>query len=215
MNLHDQLTEKREASAQNLPKEIHQVMMDETAALSAKELEQFAPKKGDVFPSFALKDQTGTEQSLQELTKNGPVIVTFYRGGWCPYCNLELRAYQNVLSDIKEAGAQLVAISPELPDASLTTAQKNELEYTVLSDPNAEFAKSLGIVFSLPESLKPIYESFGIHVEQHNGEGQFDLPLAATFVIGKDGKVAFADVHADYTRRTEPSDVVELLSSIS
>lgn len=214
MKLHEQLTERRNASAQNLPAEIHQVMVSETKALKAKALEQYAPKPGDIFPNFTLGNQSGDEIQLADLTTKGPVVVTFYRGGWCPYCNFELRAYQNVLDKITDAGANLVAISPELPDASLTTIEKNDLKFTVLSDPEAEFAKSLGIVFSLPDSLKPIYKEFGIDVEHHNGPGKFDLPLAATFVIGRDGKVVFADVNADYTYRAEPSDIVDILGSI-
>ena len=214
MQLLEKLTERRNASAQNLPAEIHQVMISETKALKAKALEQYAPKPGDIFPNFILGNQSGDEVQLIDLTAKGPVVVTFYRGGWCPYCNFELRAYQNVLDQITDAGAKLVAISPELPDASLTTIEKNELKFTVLSDPEAEFAKSLGIVFTLPDSLKPIYAEFGIDVEQHNGPGKFDLPLAATFVIGRDGKVVFVDVNADYTYRAEPSDIVDILASI-
>lgn len=212
MKLFEQLTERRNTSAQNLPAEIHQVMISETKALKAKALEQYAPKPGDIFPNFTLNNQSGHEIQLADLLLTGPVIVTFYRGGWCPYCNLELRAYQEVLDKITTAGASLVAISPELPDASLTTIEKNELEFTVLYDPEAEYAKSLGIVFTLPESLKPIYAEFGIDVEQHNGPEQFDLPLAATFIIDKNGKVIFADVNADYTYRAEPSEVVKILN---
>lgn len=213
MRLNDQLTERRDASAQNLPQDVHQVMMSETKALKAKALEQHAPKAGDTFPGFTLNNQSGQETKLEDLLLQGPVVVTFYRGGWCPYCNMELRAYQDVLDDITAAGASLVAISPELPDASLTTIEKNELKFTVLSDPGAEYAKSLGIVFTLPDTLKPIYAEFGINVEQHNGKERFDLPLAATFVINKDGKVVFADVNADYTYRAEPSEIVKLLNS--
>ncbi len=171
MNLHEQLTERRNAAAQNLPAEIHQVMMHETKALKAKALEQFAPKLGDNFPNFILSNQTGDEVQLSDLLTKGPVIITFYRGGWCPYCNFELRAYQKVFHDISASGGSLVAISPELPDASLTTIEKNELKFTVLSDPGAKFAKSLGIVFTLPDSLKPIYAEFGIDVEHHTGKG--------------------------------------------
>ncbi|BHH85589.1 peroxiredoxin-like family protein [Desulforhopalus sp. 52FAK] len=214
MKLYEQLSERREDSAQNIPAEKHQVMISETRALKARELEQYAPKPGDIFPAFTLSNQSGEVTRLADLLAKGPVVVTFYRGGWCPYCNLELRAYQEVLDKITAAGANLVAISPELPDASLTTIEKNELQFTVLSDPGAKYAKSLGIVFTLPDSLKPIYQEFGIDVEHHNGSGQFDLPLAATFVIDTNGKVLFSDVNADYTYRAEPSEVVQALNSI-
>jgi peroxiredoxin len=126
-----------------------------------------------------------------------------------------LRAYQAVLPEIKTAGATLVAITPELPDASLLTSEKNELEFEVLTDANSDYAREIGLVFTLPERLRPIYESFGVNVEKHNGEGQFDLPLAATFVVDVDGTIAAAFVDADYTLRAEPADVVKVLQSLA
>lgn len=141
-------------------------------------------------------------------------LITFYRGGWCPYCNLELREYQNSLEGIKVLNTTLVAITPELPDASLSTTEKNELQFEVLSDVNAEYAKSLSLVFSLPEELRSIYLSFGISLEEHNGEGQFDLPLAATFVVAQNGTIASASAEADYTLRQEPSEVIQVLKGL-
>ncbi|MDU0356250.1 peroxiredoxin-like family protein [Paraglaciecola aquimarina] len=214
MNLKEQLTEVREASARNIPTDKLSVMLAETEILKARELEKYAPKVGDVFPRFALTDQLGNEVSLSEKLSHGPVVLTFYRGGWCPYCNLELRAYQSVLDEIKAQGASLLAITPELPDASLTTAEKNALTFSVLSDPNSKFSKTLGLVFTLADSLKPIYSSFNIELEAHNGKGVFELPLAATYVIDQAGKIVFADVNADYTQRAEPRDVVESLKKI-
>lgn len=214
MNLKEQLTEVREASSKNIPAAQLSVMLAETATLKAKELEKIAPKTGDVFPDFTLTDQLGNAVTLAEKLAQGPVVLTFYRGGWCPYCNLELRAYQSVLEDIKAQGASLLAITPELPDASLSTSEKNALTFSVLSDPNSEFSKTLGLVFTLPDSLKSIYSSFGIEVEAHNGKDVFELPLAATYVIDQSGKIVFADVNADYTQRAEPSEVVESLKQL-
>ena len=105
------------------------------------------------------------------------MILTLYRGGWCPYCNLELRAYQRVLNDIKTAGAQLIAISPQTPDASLTTKEKNELEFLVLSDPNGNIAKSYKLVFELPDYLVEIYKQFGFDVPGHNDNDSWELPV--------------------------------------
>ncbi|MEP2652704.1 MAG: peroxiredoxin-like family protein [Paraglaciecola sp.] len=214
MSLKEQLTEVREASAKNIPAEKLSVMLAEIEVLKARELEKLAPKVGDVFPAFSLSDQVGNSITLSEKLSQGPVVLTFYRGGWCPYCNLELRAYQSVLDDITSQGASLLAITPELPDASLSTAEKNALTFSVLSDPNSEFSKTLGLVFTLPDSLKPIYSGFGIEVEAHNGKGAFELPYAATYVIAPSGKIIFADVNADYTQRAEPSEVVESLKQL-
>lgn len=215
MSLQEQLSELKAKNIASHPKEKVDVLLDETEKLSKSGIVEKAPKAGEKLGDFTLPNQTGEKRSLASLREHGPVVVTFYRGGWCPYCNLELRAYQKVLQDIKAAGATLVAITPELPDASLSTAEKNELEFEVLTDVNSDYARELGLVFTLPERLRPIYESFGIHVEEHNGQGQFDLPLAATFVVGVDGAIACAFVDADYTLRAEPSDVIKVLQSLA
>ena len=215
MSLKDQLSQQRDAVIEQLPDDVVDVVMRTTQELHDSGIEDRAPKVGEGFKSFELPNQAGKLRSLDELLQHGPVVVTFYRGGWCPYCNLELRAYQEVLSQITAAGATLVAITPELPDESLSTSEKNELQFQVLTDKDAAYSRELGLVFTLPEELRPIYDGFGIDLEKHNGEGQFDLPLAATFVIGVDGKVAFSFATADYTQRAEPSDVVAALESLT
>lgn len=214
MSLAAQLDEFRAGFIGKVPQDVQQLMADATDDLSASGLVQQAPKAGEQLAAFTLSNQNNQQVSLEALLANGPLVITFYRGGWCPYCNLELKAYQDILPQIKQAGATLVAITPELPDASLSTAEKNALEFEVLSDPGANYARSLNLVFSLPEALRPVYQSFGIEVEQHNGEGQFDLPLAATFVIEQSGKIASASVDADYTKRQEPSAVLEVLNKL-
>ncbi len=214
MSLNKQITEYKNGFKAKVPQDIQTLMQQATETLSSSGITSKAPKNNELLPEFSLPNHQGNTVSLSTLLENGPVVVTFYRGGWCPYCNLELREYQKSLADIKALGATLVAITPELPDASLSTHEKNELEFEVLTDENAEYAKSLGLVFALPEELRPIYLSFGINVEAHNGEDQFDLPLAATFVIKQDGTIASAFVEADYTLRQEPSEVIEVLKSL-
>lgn len=214
MSLQDQIAEYKAGFVQKAPLNVQELMKLATQNLADSGIVDKAPKVADTLPAFALPNQNGDEVTLAALLAKGPVVVTFYRGGWCPYCNLELKAYQDQLANIKAQNATLVAITPELPDASLSTAEKNALEFEVLSDVNSEYAKSLGLVFSLPEELRPIYLSFGIDVEKHNGEGQFDLPLAATFVIAQDGTVASAFVDADYTARQEPAEIVEALKAL-
>lgn len=214
MSLTETINEYKVGFKEKAPKNVQELMQQATQALADSGITLKAPKTNDTMPAFTLPNAQGNNISLSNLLESGPVVVTFYRGGWCPYCNFELREYQKSLAEIKALGATLVAITPELPDASLSTSEKNELEFEVLTDVNAEYAKSLGLVFSLPEALRPIYLSFGIDVEAHNGEGQFDLPLAATFVIAKDGTIASAFVDADYTARQEPSDVINTLKSL-
>ena len=214
MSLQENIAEYLVGFRQKAPENVQELMKVATQNVADSGIVDKAPKKSDVLPAFSLPNQNGKTVNLADLLVKGPVVVTFYRGGWCPYCNLELKAYQDQLANIKANNATLVAITPELPDESLSTTEKNALEFEVLSDVNAEYAKSLGLVFSLAEELRPIYLSFGIDVEKHNGEGQFDLPLAATFVVAQDGKIASAFVDADYTKRQEPSDVVAALKAL-
>ena len=214
MSLNEQISEYKKGFTAKVPQDVQALMKQATETLSISGIASQAPKVNELLPGFILPNHQGIDTSLSTLLEAGPLVITFYRGGWCPYCNLELREYQKSLTEIKALGATLVAITPELPDSSLSTHEKNELEFEVLSDKNAEYAKSLGLVFSLPEELRPIYLSFGINVEAHNGEDQFDLPLAATFVVKQDSTIASAFVEADYTLRQEPSEVIEVLKNL-
>ena len=170
---------------------------------------------GDQAPGFSLPDATGKTVELEALLADGPIVLTFYRGGWCPYCNIELRALQAALPEFRSHGAQLVAVSPQTPDQSLSTAEKNELEFSVLSDSGNSVARQFGLVFTLPEVLRPIYAEFGIDVPAHNGDESFELPVPATYVIGRDGKVHYAFANADYRQRAEPREIVAALSKLA
>ena len=215
MSLGTDLASMKAQTVAKLPEEALSVLMKATKELGASGIVERAPKKGEKLKDFDLPNQTGEKRSLASLRESGPVVVTFYRGGWCPYCNMQLKAYQQMLPDIKAAGATLVAITPEMPDASLTTAEKNELAFDVLTDTDATYARELGLVFTLPEEVRPIYQNFGIDVEAHNGTGKFDLPLAATFVVGTDGTITFAVVDSDYTVRAEPSDIITAVETLT
>jgi peroxiredoxin len=173
-----------------------------------------APKVGDKCPDVTLPNLLGEPVRLGGLLQQGPVVLTFYRGGWCPYCNLELHAYQQVLPELKATGATLVAITPEIADQSLTTVEKNALEFEVLTDLNSEYARKLGLVFTVANELRGIYRGFGIDIEKHNGEGQFDVPLASTFIVDGDGTIAYAFVAADYTLRAEPAEIIKILKEL-
>ena len=214
MTLKEELAAMKAQSMKKIPEDALPVLMQASKDLAASGIVEQAPKKGETLENFELPNQTGATQSLAALREKGPVVVTFYRGGWCPYCNLQLKSYQQMLPEINAAGASLVAITPELPDASLSTAEKNELKFEVLTDKDAAYARQLKLVFTLPESLRPIYKNFGIDVEAHNGAGKFDLPLAATFVVDTDGKIVYAMVDSDYTVRAEPSEILASLKSL-
>jgi peroxiredoxin len=165
---------------------------------------------GDLAPSFELPDANGKPASLKSMLAQGPVVVTFYRGGWCPYCNIQLHEYQQILPEIKAMGAQLVAISPEKPDQSLSTAEKNKLEFSVLSDAGSKAADTFGIAYELTPSIAPMAPM----LKKHNAEGT-KLPLSATYVINRDGKIAYAFVNEDYRVRAEPTEILAALKSLS
>ena len=177
------------------------------------EREFAAPKPGEEAPDFTLPDARGVDRTLSDLLADGEVVLTFYRGAWCPYCNLQLRDFQRALPQIRGAGAELVAISPQAPDQSLTTTEINELEFAVLSDVGSVVAERYGLVFSLDEAAQDVHRSVGIDLGEVNEDETWRLPAAASFVISRDGRVAFADVSADYRWRPASGDLLEVLRS--
>jgi peroxiredoxin len=195
------------------PADVVATMEAATALLVASGQLNKALRAGDRFPAFQLPGATGALVRSQELLARGPMVVSFYRGTWCPYCNLELAALQEHLGDFYAAGAQLVAVSPQTPDHSLTMAEKNALQYPVLSDAGNGLARALGIVFTLPENLRPIYQAFGIDLAVHNGDASFELPVPATYVVGTDGIITQAWIMADYRERVEPTAVLHALQN--
>jgi len=160
-----------------------------------------------------LGNAKGERVDVGALLKKGPVIVTFYRGGWCPYCNIELKAFQDVLPQITAAGASLVAISPEKPDDSLSTAEKNALTFEVLSDVGHEVGRAFGLVYEFTNELRGAYENFGLDIPAKNGApGQWALPVSATYVIDANGTIIYAYTDADYRDRADPKDVLAVLA---
>ncbi|PXX00316.1 peroxiredoxin-like family protein [Mycolicibacterium moriokaense] len=170
---------------------------------------------GDQAPMFVLQDGIGAEVDVQVLLKTGPVVLCFYRGGWCPYCNLELRAYQQQLGRITTLGATLVAISPELPDRTLTTAEVNQLGYPVLSDVDNVVARQYRLTHTIDPPVVRYQLGNGNGVAAFNGSACAEVPLPATYIIGTDGAVQFAFVRADYTRRAEPENVLAVLRDLT
>lgn len=210
-SLHEDINNFKEQFKQNAPEEKQRLMAEATRELEESKT-SLGLEEGDQINDFQLPDATGKMISIMDKLKDGPVILTFYRGGWCPYCNLELNAYQREFKEIQETGATLMAISPETPDASLSTKEKNELEFIVLSDEKNNVAKQFNLVFSMPDYLIEVYQQSGLDVAGHNGNEDWELPKTATFVIDTSGKIVFAEVNSDYTQRTEPSKVIEIAS---
>ncbi|NEQ46575.1 MAG: AhpC/TSA family protein [Leptolyngbya sp. SIOISBB] len=197
-----------------VPQDTQTVMQQATTALGASGILDQTLKVGDTIPDFTLPNAAGQTVKVRDLLAQGPVVIAFYRGGWCPYCNLELKALQNALASIQGTGATLVAISPETPDNSLTTQEKNELTFPVLSDLDNQVARQFGLVFKLPMTLRPIYAGFGIDLVTYNGNDHFELPIPATYVVQPNGEIVYAFADVDYTKRAEPSDVVNALKGL-
>ena len=175
---------------------------------------QSAKQTGDPAPDFTLPNAAGEKTTLSTLLKKGPVVLTWYRGGWCPYCNLTLRALQKVLPEFQSAGAQLVALTPELPDKAAATSSKHQLEFEVLTDLNHQVARSYGVVFQLTPEVRDLYrQKFNLTDFNGAGAGDDQLPLAATYIIGQDGIIRYAFLHADYRERAGPETLVSFLKA--
>jgi peroxiredoxin len=184
-----------------------------TADLRATGIESQALQVGDLAPDLTLPDALNQPVRLSTLWQRGPLVLIFYRGGWCPYCNLELRAWQQQLSALQHLGAQLVAVSPQTPDNSLSTAEKNELAFPVLSDSALQAATAFGVGFEMPQELINLYSSVGNDLPVLNGNGRWVLPLPATYVIDQNGRITYAHIEADYRERAEPGDVLAAVAA--
>lgn len=170
---------------------------------------------GEVAPSFTLPNATGTPVSSASLLADGPLVVTFYRGEWCPFCNLQLAALQQIVPEITAAGATLVAISPQAADGALTMAEKHALEFPVLSDLDQSVAEGFKVRFDLSGELEDLQvKVFQNDPATQNADGRRSLPVASTFIIGTDGTVKAAWVDADWRNRVEPTEIVAALKGL-
>ncbi len=214
MSLTNQLQDFRNQFVATLPEETKTIMNQATQSLVDSRIVDNSLRTGDKVPNFTLTNAVGKKIELRVMLQSGAVVISFYRGQWCPYCNLELRAFQEYLPEIEGLGASFLAISPQTPDNSLSTREKNELTFEVLSDVGNQVARQFGLIFTLPKELHPIYKKFDIDIPAHNGDETFELPIPATYVIAPDGTVIHAFVDPDYTQRLEPKVVLEILHQI-
>ena len=185
------------------------------AELRATGLADRAAGIGDLIALPILTSLDGRPFDLGEAAGGRPVVLIFYRGGWCPYCNTTLRAYGEALPRIEAAGGTLIAVTPERPDHASETARTNQARFAVAVDEGNRFGKSLGLVSALPQTLRPLYQEIGIDLPAQYGDESHELPLPATFVLAPSGRIAFAHVDADFTRRADPQDVVAALERLA
>lgn len=211
--LDDRLDIRRTEFAKKASDEKKQTYKEGIEAVELSGILNDAKQVGEKAPNFTLTNQLGETVSLYDELKNGSVVLIWYRGGWCPYCNITLHYMQERLSDFKAEGAALLALTPELPDQSLNTSEKHDLQFNVLSDVGNKTGKDYGVVFKLTPEVAEIYEaSFGMH--NYNGDESDELPLAATYVIDQDGFIQYAFLDADYRNRAEPDDIIEALKKL-
>ena len=214
--IQEQAAQVNAASAGRLPAEVLETFARDQAALRAMGRPADAVAVGDVLSDFTLPDATGRDVSLSELISDGPAVLVFYRGGWCPYCNLALHQYESELVPLLPSyGATLAAISPQKPDESLTTAEKHGLQFAVLSDAGARVARQLGIGFEPAEDVLEAQRALGLDIRDGNADGSPDLPMPTVLIVGSDQTVQFADVQADYTRRTEVPEILAALERLT
>lgn len=211
MSLQDQLDAFKSEFARTAPPGRPALYENKINELRASFALERAVGIGDDAPDFSLPDALGNSVSLRELLVRGPVVATFYRGGWCPYCNLQLRAYQAILPQVSELGARLVAISPQLPDASLSTTETNSLTFDVLSDIGNIVARRFGLVYTVQNEVREALRSINKALPPINGDESWELPVPATYVIAPDGRVSLAHIEVDYRKRLEPDAIVESL----
>ncbi len=214
MPLQDKLDEIKANFKKQAPADVIATMEKATQELIDSGQHLNAPKVGETFPDFALPNQNGEIVKLADLLAKGPVVVSFFRGLWCPYCNTELLALQDANAEIEALGGSVVLISPQTTEFSAKTVKQHKLGFDALSDAGNAFARSLGTVFKLPDDVKAIYQHFGIDMPAHNGDDSWDLPMPARFAIGQDGIVLWADINPDYTHRPDPSETIAALKAV-
>jgi peroxiredoxin len=215
VTIREQSDQLKAAAAERLPAEVTGVFDRSIQDLLNQGVPPGAVAVGDTLESFTLSGATGEPVTLDQLTETGPAVIVFYRGGWCPYCNLALRTYQNeLLPELAAFDARLVAISPQSPDQSLSTAEKAGLEFTVLSDPASRLAQRIGIAFQQADDVLDAQRKLGLDLTKVNAEGSAQLPMPTVLIVDSHRTVRFVDVQPDYTARTEVADILAALANL-
>jgi len=212
MSLNDQLDSLTAKLRAMVPAERLLVVDRFAEQLVQSRLADRALKAGDPAPGFELPDGDGMLWRSEDLFRSGPLVLVFYRGRWCAYCNAQLSALQEIHPKLAEAGASLVAISPQTQKHSYMTRDMHKLRFPVLSDQGNQVARKFGLVYRLSPEMQAMYESIMTKLPGYNGDQSWELPLAATYVVQSDGKISWARVDADWRRRPEPEEILQALT---
>lgn len=190
-------------------------IMENAAAELKRSMPSPGLKAGTTAPDFTLRNAFGESITLSKEYKKGPVVLVFYRGAWCPFCNLYLHSLQKSLPEFKKNGAQLILVTPQTPDKSAGQIKKDELDFEILSDLDSQVMKHYQLYFELPDDLIRVYKKAGLDIEDFNGEGRTVLPVPGAFVIDQKGNIRAMQANTDYKIRMEPVDIVEALKKIN
>lgn len=196
----------------NAPAFVHPIMERATEELIASGASDRALQVGDLAPAFTLNDPDGHKVASSELLARGPLVISFYRGVWCPYCNMELQALEAARPEYEAAGASLIAISPQREANSRRSQRENKLGFPILSDPGNQVAAAFGLRFALPDYLVDLYRQLGNNLPLVNGDDSWTLPMPARFVLSPQGRVLYREVNPDYTQRPEPEALLAVLT---
>jgi peroxiredoxin len=215
VSLRDQLDEQWRRTRERSP-EIRKAYEALVADLGRSGLVERALKSGDTMPEFELPDSAGKLVASRELLQRGPLVLSFFRGGWCPYCRLELRALQETLPEIESRGAMLAAITPDTGAALGSTKRTSELGYQVLSDVDNGVGLTFGLIFRVPPAIKELYLRLGIDLGARHGNatGEWLLPVPATYIVDRQGVIRHAELDPDFKRRMEPAEIIRVLGGI-
>ncbi|KAL2867794.1 peroxiredoxin-like family protein [Aspergillus lucknowensis] len=203
------------AKINEFPEELRNPILKANAQFQDSFDPRTAIQIGQTIPEFRLPNAVDEEVSSADLLSQGPLLITFYRGTWCPFCDLAVAALQKHLDEFKARRVTLVAITPELPDFSLSMTEKHNLRFPVLTDRGNAYAEKLGLLFRMPDSLRPIFDRIEHGLKGHNGDDSFTVPIPATILVDKEGVVRNAFIDPDYTKRLEPAVAIEWIDALN
>lgn len=205
-SLQERLDSRRDSANKKRPEEVKKVMDDALKELQQSGIVQKSIKQGTKVPSFELGGK-----NISEYYKDGNIIISFYRGSWCPYCMMQLKEFEKYYSDIQKKGGKLLVLAPDTKMEIAKTKRNHKLSFPIFSDKDNLIAKKFGLAFKLGDELKKVYTKFGIDLEKNQGNESFEIPLPGTYVVNKEGQIIYAFADADYTKRAEPKDLIKYL----
>ncbi|KAL2812305.1 thioredoxin-like protein [Aspergillus granulosus] len=214
MSLFDQISAVVAKMSDVIPEAPRKTILDTKVAFEESFDHSAAIQPGQALPGFTLPNAVCEVVSSADLLAAGPLLITFYRGSWCPFCNLAVASLQKHLDQFKARGVSLVAITPELPDFSLSMTEKHNLQFHVLTDADNKYAEALGLLWRMPDALRLVFESAGKDLKVHHGNDEFSVPVPATILVDKAGVVRQAFVEPDYMKRAEPQAILGWIDAL-